>query len=389
MSRCRRSGPTPGAPGATSRAAPRAARRPPPPGRRRRGSRAARRSGARPRPPPRPTLPRSIPPIANQGRSPPRRGRVPHVVEAGRRAARLGRRLPHRADAQLVRLGPQRRVELRRASESIGRSARRGPTCSRASATGSVVLARRARRRRLPRAPARAGRSARTARRARRRARGSARPRAVSRRREASLSRSCTMSTPPRRAARDELGRHGLHDEVQPGPAADARARRRPTSQPVGLARRRRQVDRAAGPLDLAAVGLVPALQRAELRAAACRTRSTSARLKNAELELAGGRDQQVLQLALHAPVLQRDRVGLLEVARALSSAAARAARSRSSRTPSGRPACGRRRSCAALPHGSACRAPWSAATASRSSRCPRPGTGSPARARKSYGWCA
>ncbi len=134
--------------------------RPPPPGRRRRGSPARRRPARRRRPTTSATFPVSIPPIANQGIVASRAAysTSPRPVA---RPALLGRRLPHRPDADLVGAlrapGRARRVDLLRANGSTARPAPRGRR-PRAPRPPACRPGRRGRRRRRRPRPGRAGR---------------------------------------------------------------------------------------------------------------------------------------------------------------------------------------------------------------------------------------
>ena len=254
-------------------------------------------------------LSRSIPPIANHGTSPPARPRSARS-RARRRGPPLGRRLPDRPDAELVGAGPQGRVELPGACVDSPISL--GPTSSRTSATAVSSCPTW-----TPSAPASSARSGRSlsqnSARARRRARKRARRAAVRRRR-----RPCRAAGPcrPRRAgpgrapARPRPRRRGRAEL-----AAGAHARRRAFAQRAGWAAAGSPI---APPGRLTCRGWRGTSAAGRRTAdSACRLRREQRQVEERRARVPGRRDQQVLELALHPRVLQRDRVRPLEVARA------------------------------------------------------------------------
>ena len=192
--------------------------------RRRRGSRAPRRAGGRRRRPPRPTLAGSMPPIANKG-SVACAAAWRDQLEAGGRAALLGRRLPDRPDADVVArpARPARRLDL------LG---------------GVGGEADRSRRGRGPRAPPR--RRCRPGRRGRRRRR--------TRRRQVGV------------VVDDEQGAVGVGEPPEGAAARSISRLRQLASRAAGRCRRRRRARRAAaarGPRR-------PAARRRRSRGARC-----------------------------------------------------------------------------------------------------------------------
>ena len=174
------------------------------------------------------------------------------------------------------------------------------------------------------------------------------------------------------------------------GPAAGARARRRARHRSARRVERSRPAGRSAAPGRLT----LPRFARYQrLSALYCGRRLPLVRhepsVKNDEPRVRGRRHQQVLELALHARVLERDRVGLLQVARARLGRQRPVAARRSSRTRSGRAASAAAVRCAARPRGAACRAPCVSRDSVPIVTLSAPGYLKLGAWLKSYGWCA